>query len=386
MHGIGHRAEGDQSRPEVHDHDRAAVRMPEFQQPVVEVPAVGGEGRLALPRTPDDGQDQVRHRDRDDRQRQDQRDVGGEHRVRRVALTAREQGQGVRVHLPGEGDGGGGQHQADEHRAGVAHEDPGGVHVVRQEAQAHAHQDRGEEGRGRGRLDAVAEPDPVRVEEQRGGGDADHAGGQAVQAVDEVHGVDGDDDERDGEQVALPLGERDRADARDGDPQDGQTLHDHHAGGDHLRAELDQGVELELVVEDADQPDQRRPGEQRPRFVRQLEDAVEVPQVVRDQQARAQTAEHGDAAQSRCGLAVHVAGTDLRHGPGRDRELPHGPGQQVGHRDRDAKRQQIFTHGLPQMYRRPSQPHTLAAMSPPPRTRGGRIPVPVRPACPAYSP
>jgi hypothetical protein len=45
------------------------------------------------------------------------------------------------------------QHEADEHRAGVAHEDAGRVEVVRQEAQAGAGQHRGDERR---RADAPA--------------------------------------------------------------------------------------------------------------------------------------------------------------------------------------------------------------------------------------
>ena len=145
-----------------------------------------------------------------------------------------------------------------------------------------------------------------------------------------------------------------------GQPQDRQTLHDHHAGGDHLPAELDQGVDLELVVQDADQPDQRGAGEQRPGLVGVGEDLVEVLQVVGDQQARAQAEEHGDTAEPRSGLPVHVACPDLRHRSGHDRELPYRPGQQVGHRGRDAERQQVFTHGLPHRSRWPSQPHTLA--------------------------
>ena len=71
---------------------------------------------------------------------------------------------------------------------------------------------------------AVAVPDPVRVQEERRGGDADHAGGETVEAVDEVDRVDGDDDQGDGQQRALPLGQGDRADAGDRQPQDRQTL------------------------------------------------------------------------------------------------------------------------------------------------------------------
>ncbi len=84
----------------------------------------------------------------------------------------------------------------------------------------------------------------------------------------------------------------------------------------------------------------------------------------RDQQARAQPAEHGDAAEARGGFAVHVARADLRHRAGRDGEFPYRPGQQVSDRGRDAQRQQVFTHGLPHWYRWPSQPHTICVSAP----------------------
>ena len=49
-------AEGQQGRPEVHDEDGAAVRVPDRQQPVVQVHLVRRERRLALAGAPDDGQ------------------------------------------------------------------------------------------------------------------------------------------------------------------------------------------------------------------------------------------------------------------------------------------------------------------------------------------
>lgn len=131
-------------------------------------------------------------------------------------------------------------------------------------------------------------------------------------------------------------------------------------GGDHLRAELDQGVDLELVVQDPDQPDQRGAREQRAGLVGALEDPAQVLEVVRDEQTGAEPEEHGDPAEPRCRLPVHVAGADLRHGAGRDRELPHRAGQQVGNRGRHTERQQVITHRLPHRNRWPSEAHTLA--------------------------
>src|SRR5690606_8971873 len=120
------------------------------------------------------------------------------------------------------------------------------------------------------------------------------------------------------------------------------------------------GVDLELVVQHPDQPDQGGPGEQCPRLVGLLEELVEVGEVIGDQQTGAQPEEHRDPAEARSGFPVHVPCPDLRHRPGHDRELAYRPGQQVRHRGRDTERQQVFTHGLPHRSRWPSQPHTLA--------------------------
>lgn len=60
--------------------------MTDLQEAVVQVAAVGGEGRLTAPGAPHDGEHQVGGRDRDDRQRQQQRDVDRHRLVHGVAL------------------------------------------------------------------------------------------------------------------------------------------------------------------------------------------------------------------------------------------------------------------------------------------------------------
>ena len=59
-----------------------------------------------------------------------------------------------------------------------------------------------------------------------------------------------------------------------------------------------------------------------------------------------------------------------RHRARGDGELPHGPRQQIGHRSRDAERQQIFTHGLPRGFASCSGQHD--------RTRSADRPLPGR--------
>ena len=54
------------------------VGVAHVEQAVVQVLAVGGEGRLAGPESPDDGEAEVEQWDDEDRERQDDRDEGGE--------------------------------------------------------------------------------------------------------------------------------------------------------------------------------------------------------------------------------------------------------------------------------------------------------------------
>ena len=63
---------------------------------------------------------------------------------------------------------------------------------------------------------------------------------------------------------------------------------------------------------------------------------------------------------SRCTSRARISGI----APAAIANFRTGPGQQVGHRGRDAERQQVFTHGLPHRYRWPSQPHTLCVSAP----------------------
>ena len=58
----------------------------------------------------------------------------------------------------GRGDGRRRQHQPDQHRPGVAHEDPGRGEVVRQEPDAGAGERGGQQGRRGGDVDVVRRP------------------------------------------------------------------------------------------------------------------------------------------------------------------------------------------------------------------------------------
>ena len=88
----------------------------------------------------------------------------------------------------------GGHEQAQEQRAGIAHEGPGRVEVVGQEADAHPEGDHGDERAevvGR----EIAQVDEAQAVDGEGAGrDGHDPGGEPVEAVDEVDGVGDDDD------------------------------------------------------------------------------------------------------------------------------------------------------------------------------------------------
>ena len=107
-----------------------------------------------------------------------------------------------------------GEQQAEQHRPGVAHEDPRGVEVVRQEPDADARQHRRRHRGHRLRRDADRVGQRVGVDQVRERRDADDAGRETVEAVDEVHRVDRDDDDQDRQRVAQVRLEQQRLAAR----------------------------------------------------------------------------------------------------------------------------------------------------------------------------
>src|SRR5690606_22179183 len=237
-----------QERPRVHDQHGLAVRVTDVHQPVVQVAAVGRERRHAVGRAADHGRDQV-----DEREHQD----GGGHQQRQQhaePVDALDDRRLDRHHR----DQRRGQHQPDQHRAGVAHEDLGRVEVVRQEAQARPDEHGGDGGGGGDAVtaDVVAEVDGVGPGGH--GGDADDAGRQPVEAVDEVDRVDRDhhhEDRDDGAQVVVEAGGAAPV-LRQRDVREPQPVVDQDPGGGDLPGELDEGVHAPPVVQEAGHRDQ----------------------------------------------------------------------------------------------------------------------------------
>ena len=168
-----------------------------------------------------------------------------------------------RVERVGAGDRAVGEQQAEQHRADVAHEDPGRVEVVRQEPDAHAGQQR-RRHRGqrlRGAADGLDQRVGVHQEGQRGHGH--DAGREPVQAVDEVDGVHGDHHEQDGQGHAQVGLEREHPAVRRRQPGQRLAAPDQDAGRRHLRGQPADGAEPPPVVGEADH-DHQAAGQQQP--------------------------------------------------------------------------------------------------------------------------
>ena len=154
-------------------------------------------------------------------------------------------------HSPGGGDRRGREHQPDQHRAGVAHEDPGRAEVVRQEAQAGAGQHRGDQRGGARDVVVAGQAEVVGVGEEGQRGDRRDPGRQPVQPVDEVDRVD-----REHGHAGWSAGRRCRARTRScrrrrpaGRGRQLDAEQHHHAGRGDLAGQLGQRVQAPLVVE-----------------------------------------------------------------------------------------------------------------------------------------
>ena len=131
---VGYSTNARQQRgPGPQDHHAAAVAVAEVHQAVVQVALVGRGERLAAGRAPDDREQRVEDRHAEDQQRDDQR---REEEVRLADELVRD-----RVGAAADDARRHGHQQPEQQRAAVAHEDPGRVEVVRQEADAHPDRD-----------------------------------------------------------------------------------------------------------------------------------------------------------------------------------------------------------------------------------------------------
>ena len=233
-----HRGQPQHGAEGVEDRHGLLLAQTVVNQPVVEMPPVGGHGVLAPEQAADDGKGRVEQRKR---QGEDGHDEGDD-----------------RVEFEQPQNGNGGKYIAQQQRSGVAHENLRGVHIVGDEAQTAP-------GQGSQQQRHVGLRHHQRRYEHRHGGNRGNAAGQPVQPVDEVHGVGNAHDPEQGNRDAQHSDGNQRFVGGEhvGVHQalDDHAVDDRHHGGDHLGAELDKPAQLYNVIHDPRGDDDDRANE-----------------------------------------------------------------------------------------------------------------------------
>ena len=177
-----------------------------LQKFVMDVFAVGGEDGASADQAANDGERRFQNRQAERHDRDGDGDNGGSF------LRAFER-QGA-------------EHESDEEAAGVSQEDRGGIEVEAQEAEDRAGQGDGHH-RDQRRSAQQGHDESDQSREQGG------AGGETIEAVNQVEGVGDGQDPQNGdgpsdEPGQLVIAEDDR------DIDDPQAAHEQHGGGDDL--------------------------------------------------------------------------------------------------------------------------------------------------------
>lgn len=291
-HRLNDGASAEESRNAIDDDDGLAMAEAELLQPVVQVPFVRGENRFLLHPAPHDREERIRQRHPDDEDRRYERYDGDllepEHRQHR-------------------------ERESEEKRSRVAHEDFRRMEVVVQESH-HAAEQNGRQQDNR----ALAHQRGH--DENRRDRDAGYPGGQPVQPVDQVDRVrdadDPDDRQRDAQPVAHRLHGRSERNIHEIDLN--IETEDDDASRRDLNEKLQLRIQLEPVVQRAEQHDHRASDQQSPdkALVMVAQEAVRKPW--QKQQNRCgkssinrKPAHAGHNARMHLAVIRHVHGADL---------------------------------------------------------------------------
>jgi hypothetical protein len=174
---------------------------------------------------------------------------------------------------------------------------------VRQEADAASHDQRRDQRCSRPLSPAGA----VRVDEQRPRGDRRHAGGEAVEPVDEVERVDHGDRPDHGDERGEIRREAEDADARHPEVEDRHAAEDERAACQDLPGELRRRLHAAHVVDDAEATDERRRKHHTDGLGRGGEEIVERRQESGHDHADEHACVDRDAARGRRRQLVHLA-------------------------------------------------------------------------------
>jgi len=187
-----------------------------------------------------------------------------------------------------------------------------------------------------------------------GGRDQPDAGGEPVEPVHEVHGVDEHHAQEHGEEHALVLAEQQLGAGAPADAAPGQVdqgpLHTHQhqqPGRGGLAGQLRQRVQAEPVVERADQDDQPAGHHHGDRLRGVVERAAQDGQLPGHEHPGEDADVDGDPAEARDGHGVDVASAGHGDRAGAEGEAAHHAGEQEGHHGRAEADQEVLPDRQP---------------------------------------
>ena len=192
----GHEVDGDdvdhdKGQREADDaHHGLAVAEAHVEELVVDVVAVWQERAAAAAYAVDEDPDDIEHGNQQERESQD--DGTGQPGVLDGIGHAETDAQNA-------------EQEADGQRAGVAHEELAAAAGLAEDVAMEERDEDAQRGEAEERMQPVAQVGEEEAERQKG--DAAQAGGQTVDAIDEVDGIEDEDDGQDRERKADPQGE-----------------------------------------------------------------------------------------------------------------------------------------------------------------------------------
>ena len=182
----------------------------------------------------------------------------------------------------------------------------------------------------------------VRVSEEGPGRYQHDSGGETVEAVNEVDGINADNDDQHGEQNA---GQRvEDKGAPDGQPDDRDSLKGHHPGGEHLPGEFRGCIQSPLIVDDSQRNDDRNTGQQRERRSTAVENSAHHRELAGEDSSGDQSPNHRQTTEQRGGGVVDVPVPHRRHYFPLLRELSRQRRQQIRDRCGGHQAQDVFPH------------------------------------------
>src|ERR1035437_2300902 len=278
------RETGDNSGGGIEDIGDAARGEAAGQETMMDMAAVRAKDGLVTEKAPRDGEGGIEEGD-------GQRNEGSGHA---------EEGDG----FLGPDDAEASEEEADRQATAIAHKDGRGAKVVGEKSEEGAEKGSGHKSQG----DVAGEEG---AQEGGGCGKQAHAGGEAIEAIDEIKGVGTSDEPKHGERDVPPGVCQGVA----GDTEDLDVGVAGQGGGGDLAEDLHPWLEAEDVIEETRSEGDEDGRQKGPEGKRGPRDRVRVPQRREADQGKGDciAQENGDATRPGDGSAVELAGVGFVH-------------------------------------------------------------------------